>query len=323
MESDIFGNMGVKKIVTIVPPMIGVLIVLIVSLLYPDPGVIGITVLFSLMLSISPYATWKYFRVKRIKAMENQFPNFLRDLVEAKKSGMTLSQALKDASKNEYGMLNEEVKKMSNQLSWNMSFDEVMTGFSKRNNESDLITRTVRILMEAKKSGGNIVSAMETLSSDVSTVIEIEEERKSEMMQHAAVMYLIYFMFVAITVVLSKVLVPMTTEMDMGGGGGLGMGIGLGDGGGICTPPMPFSEDFVCSFFESFAMAFGLGVEGGLYYEGLFVSMVIVQGIFSGLIIGQIRNNSAASGFKHSVIITGVGLVAYILASRYVPMEIM
>ncbi len=313
---ELFDDMDKKTKLLVFPPVIGVVFVLAVVLIYPDPGMIAASLLFSLMVSVSPFAVWKYFRVKKIKDMEKQFPNFLRDLVEGKKSGLTLTEALEDTSKNEYGELNEEVDKMAKQLSWNLSFDEVMEKFSERVAESDLMGRTVKIIMEAKRSGGQVVSAMETVSADVSSLIEMEEKRKSKMSQHAAVMYVIYFMFVVITVILSKILVPMTTDLA----GGEEMMIGAG--GGVCSAPMQPVEGIICTIFESFALALGLGAEGGAYYEGLFMSMVLVQGIFSGLLIGQIRNNSTVSGFKHSVIMTGVGLVVYILAARYVTIEI-
>lgn len=310
-------DMDLKDKLLLFPSIAGILLVFFVSILHPEPGMIGITVLLSIMISITPYAMWKYFRVKKVKGMERQFPNFLRDLVESKKSGLTLSEALRNAADNEYGMLNEEVKKMSNQLSWNMSFDEVMTKFGERNSDSTMITRTVKIIMEAKRSGGNIISAMETISSDVSRLIEIEKKRKSEMSQHAAVMYLIYFMFLAITIILSKILVPMTTEL-----GGQGSDLMLGGGGTICAPATQISEKLICSVFESIAIGLGIGSGQGAYYQGLFISMVLVQGMFSGLIIGQIRNNSAVSGIKHSLIMTGVGLVTYILAANYITFEI-
>ncbi|MFP4115925.1 MAG: type II secretion system F family protein [Candidatus Aenigmatarchaeota archaeon] len=317
MDIDFSEEMELKTILETFPPVIATVFVVTVSALHPEPGMIGISIMFGIMIAITPYATWKYFRVKKIKAMEEEFPNFLRDLVEGKKSGLTITKALRDTEKNEYGELNKEVDKMSKQLSWGLSFDEVIMNFRDRVEESGLMTRTVGILMEAKRSGGNVVSAMETISSDASTLIELERERKSEMTQHAAVMYLIYLMFVAITIILSKILVPMT-QMEAEGM----MGIGPGEGG-VCKAPMAPSEDVVCSMFESFADVFGLGVEQGAYYEGLFLSMILVQGAFSGLVIGQIRNNSATSGIKHSLILTGVGLVVYILAARYVELGIM
>ncbi len=309
-------KMDIEKVIKIVPPVIGVVFVLGMAAVHQDAGTTGVSILFSMMMSAAPYIIWKYIRVNKIKGMEDQFPNFLRDLVEAKKSGMTLPEALRDVSQNEYGELNTEVDKMNKQLSWGMSFDEVMIGFKERVDESNLMKRSIYIIMEAKRSGGNIISAMETVASDVTTIMELEKDRKSEMSKHAAVMYIIYFMFMAITLILSEILVPMTQIDD---GGGFLMG---GDGGGICIPPMQTSEEVLCSLFESFAGSFGLGAEGGAYYEGLFLSMVIVQGIFSGLVIGQIRSNSAIRGFKHSMIMMSVGMAGFILVSRYLAIEI-
>ncbi len=318
MFENILNNPERGRKLILYPILIGIAAVLVSYILYPEPGMLGITLLFAMMVSVSPYTLWKYFRVKRIKAMEKEFPNFARDLVEAKKSGLTLTEALRDATKNEYGELNKEVDKMAKQLSWNMSFDEVMTRFSERVSESDLMRRTIKIIMEAKKSGGNIISAMETVSSDTSTLIEMEEERKSKMSQHAAVMYIIYFMFVAVTIMLSKILVPLTEEMDLGEEA-LMFG---GEGGEICQAPMQITEEVICSLFQTIGRVMTMAPESGAYYDGLFLSMVVVQGILTGPLIGQIRDNSASSGIKYSFIMTAIGMVAYVVASRYIEIGI-
>lgn len=73
-------------------------------------------------------------------------------------------------------------------------------------------------------------------------------------------------------------------------------------------------EKFVCSFFISISKVFGLGSGVPGYYKGLFLSMILVEAIFSGLIIGQISNNSAPSGIRHSLIMIGVGFTAFIVS---------
>lgn len=316
MEGKVFLGLNKKEVLLVFPPAVGILFVFLVSLLFPEPGMIGGSILLSIMISIAPYAVWKYIRVKNIKAMEEQFPNFLRDLVGSTKSGMTLTEALRETSKNEYGKLNREIEKMSNQLSWNMSFDEVINSFADRVEESNIMSRSIKIIMEAKKSGGDMVSTIETVSSDVSTLIELDKKRKSELSQQAAIMYIIYFMFVVIAILLSKILVPMTTEL------GEAESPLMGEGGAICTPPMEMVEEFICSIFQSIGSMMGVGVGAGAYYEGVFLSMVLIQGLLSGLMIGQIRNDSATSGMKHSLIMVGVGLTVYIMAARYLTIEI-
>ena len=45
--------------------------------------------------------------------------------------------------------------------------------------------------------------------------------------------------------------------------------------------------------------------------------MVLVQGIFSGLVSGQIGEDSVVAGFKHSVIMTTAGFAILILFFVY------
>ena len=52
---------------------------------------------------------------------------------------------------------------------------------------------------------------------------------------------------------------------------------------------------------------FSLGAGATCYYNALFLIMVVVQGIFTGLVAGQIGENSIVAGFKHSLIMTFSG----------------
>ena len=58
---------------------------------------------------------------------------------------------------------------------------------------------------------------------------------------------------------------------------------------------------------------FALGVGPICYYNALFISMIIIQGIFTGLVAGQIGEGSAVAGLKHSVIMTCSGFAILML----------
>lgn len=306
-----------EKLVKVVPATIAIAFILIIAIVFRgNSGMIGISILFAIIFAMIPYTAYNYYQVRRIKAMEEQLPNFLRDLVENKKSGMTLPQALEDTSKNEYGKLTPEVQKMANQISWDISFSEVLEKFSERTQDSELIQRTLRIIMEARRSGGDVVSTMETIASDASTLVEMERERKSKMTQHSVVMYMIYLMYLAITIILSKILIPMTQMEGLQAGATELMG--MGGGGKICGAAAASpAKAFICSFFISLSKTFGMGTGTEGYYMGLFLSMILIQGIFTGLVIGQIKNNAASTGMKHSMILTGIGFAAFILTLKY------
>ncbi|MFB6075669.1 MAG: type II secretion system F family protein [Candidatus Aenigmatarchaeota archaeon] len=305
-----FDDWRTEDYIKYVTPIIGFLIILVVSIVFQDIGMISVTFLFTLVIGVSPYMLYRYYRLKKINDMESQFPNFLKDLVESKRSGMTLPQALASTSNTDYGELSSEIKKMHNQLSWGIEFEKVLELFSKRLNESDLISRSMKIVVEAYKSGGEIVSTMETLASDATTIKEAEKTKKSKLQQYIFVMYIIYFMFLGIALVLGKVLIQIGTGTSIQAGSEI-----MGGSPNLCKPYMDGGSIYsvVCSFFFSICGIFGFGEGAACYYRSLFFSMIMVEGIFSGLIIGQIENESIAAGFKHSLILSGVGFVAYIL----------
>ncbi|MFB6215924.1 MAG: type II secretion system F family protein, partial [Candidatus Aenigmatarchaeota archaeon] len=203
------------KKLKVIPPFVSIVLVMVIMLAFQDVGILGVSILFALLVSFTPYTLHGYFKNKRVSALEEQFPNFLRDLAESKKSGMTLPQAIKNASENEYGKLTSEIKRMNNQISLGVSFEEVLEKFEERMEDSKLITRSVSIILNAQRSGGDVVSTMETIASNAATIKELERERQSKMRQHSMVMYLIYFMFLGITVILSNVLIRMTQIEDL------------------------------------------------------------------------------------------------------------
>src|SRR3989344_815699 len=189
-----FKDWTTRDYVKNIPPVLSALMVTAAAVLSRgDPSLLAVTTLFAIIVGASPYFLYNYFRVKHVHEMEDQLPNFLRDLVEAIKSGMNLAAAMDNASRADYGRLSGEIKKIHYQMTWGVPFDEAMLAFAKRMKDSDLVARSVRIIIEARKSGGDVVAIMETIASDAAIIKEAEKERKSKTSQQVFVMYLIYF----------------------------------------------------------------------------------------------------------------------------------
>jgi flagellar protein FlaJ len=68
-----------------------------------------------------------------------------------------------------------------------------------------------------------------------------------------------------------------------------------------------------CSIFSVVCRMFD--IQKSCYYYALFILMAIVQGIFSGLVAGQIGEGSVTAGLKHSLIMTisGFGILLFLL----------
>ncbi len=269
-----------------------------------DPPLFGNLVILGIMAAIIPYVIVSYFQYKAMRAIEEQVPTFLLDVAEAQKTGMMLPEAVKTLSKADYGKLSPEIKKINDQLSWGIPIQEVMDRFAKRLSRSTMIGRTVRIITEAYNSGGDISRTMESTAQDLIAVREAERERKAITSQHVLVMYALYFIFIGIIVALSQTLVPilnLNVESSI-----LGGGFGFQDPCLVCVGSgNPYCIN--CFILTNTCAAFSLGTGGRCYYNALFLLMTIIQGIFSGLVAGEIGENSIVAGLKHAVIMTTSG----------------
>lgn len=299
-----------------IPPIIGGVVVILVAIIFfGDIGILGVACFFSIIISAIPYFIFSYIRHREVSAMEDQLPNFLRDLVEEARSGMTIPKSLKMCSRVDYGKLSKEVKKMYNQLTWGVPLEEVLRMFSNRIQESHLVKRSMDILIEAHRSGGDIISTMESVAMDSALVKSAQKERKSTMSYHTMSLYLIYFMFIGVLLSLTNILTSMVGSM---GGlstmeGGLGLGIELA---GPCSGTPTGSTGAICSFFFGLCKIFDLGTGSDCYYKSMFLYMILVQGMCSGLVAGQAGSESLSEGFKHGLIMMGIGFPVFLIVLK-------
>src|SRR3989344_1935610 len=265
-----------------------------------------------MLIIIVPYSLYKFFRLKKIRSYENDFPNFLRDISESLRAGLSLIQAIQTTSKSDYGALTSEIQKINNQISWNVPLDRVLKNFSARVSDSKIITRSLMIIDQANKSGGNIEDTMESLANHIESIKEAQQEKSVLLNQQVMMMYAIFFIFLGITVALIKFLIQLLQTQSQTGGFGV-----QGFNPNPCSLCVN-NQDLACmgcNTFSTITQAFELGdpKESSSYYKSLFLAMILIQGFFSGLIAGQIGSDSIAVGVKHSLIMLLSGFIVFML----------
>ena len=164
-------------------------------------------IIFAGVVIMLPYGYFAYRRDYNRTLIEAKFPDFLRDLAEFWKGGLSMNTAVETLAKGEYGHLNDEVHKMSTQLSWGVSFGEVMEMFSERVS-SPVVTRAVRMVDEANKAGGKISDILLAASYDVREIKALETERGQEVGSYLAVIYMSFAIYLLIILVLVATFVP-------------------------------------------------------------------------------------------------------------------
>lgn len=268
----------------------------------------------SVFIFILPVFFVKYLHVREIRDCEKYFPLFLDDLREAKNSGVSFPQAIMSCH-GEYGALNKHVKKLQQDISWEISIDDALKYLRKQLADSTVLSRSLSILTETYRSGGNVENILQTLRGSLLKIMESESYRKSMMQQHVMMMYGIFLMYIALIILLGHFLIPMLTEMSGTDSSGLG-GMSLMSAASPCETCKNSLCNFMCNLFGLVSGMFGFGSEPlQVYYKSLFFIMVLTQGLFTGLIAGQISNKSWVDGVKHGLIMMFIGLVTIMVSN--------
>ena len=301
-----------ERRILLVSIIIAVLLISVFAVLTQDVGIIINVGVIALFIVVTPLFLMKYVEFHWIKSIEKEFPNFIRDLAGLKRSGITLSEAIKMTTKNNYGKLTPEVQKFSNRLSWGVHFLRALEIFGNRFKSSKLVTEILGIMKESHLSGGNIAMTLDSLSRDIITLKEIEEERKSVVKQHVMIMYGIFFMFVAISVAIMHVLIPMMGQPQQTGAALPSSPISLT----FSDPCGKFGIIFPCAYFGILCTSFAVPEGIGCYYFALFFTVLITQAVFMGLIAGQLGENSIVAGTKHSLIMLAAIFIIFMFLIR-------
>src|SRR3989338_4712832 len=74
----------------------------------------------ALTIAWLPFWLGVFAENRRQKELESRFPDFVRNLTGAIKSGMPAAQAVIQVSDTDYGALMPHVKKLANQLEWSI-----------------------------------------------------------------------------------------------------------------------------------------------------------------------------------------------------------
>ncbi len=257
----------------------------VVSPLADTPYYPSLILLEFLILSLVPFL-YVYREYTKIREKERYFPQFLKDLADVQRSGLSLVQAVYNVSEHHYGPLTEDVKRLAVRLSWGVSFEEAFQKFAKET-KSRLIASAVLIILEAFSSGGKIADILDTVAADIRTTHELREERKARFSPFVGTIYVVFLLSLGLAHILLNVLLPEipvlpTFNLNFSAGGLPTTG---GGSSTVSVQEMPFKI--------------------------LFLHLLIIQAIVSGLLAGIVGEGSLTAGLKHVFIMGFIAVVFF------------
>ncbi|MGC8939352.1 MAG: type II secretion system F family protein [Candidatus Bathyarchaeia archaeon] len=196
-------NEHYKKLAWITSILIAFAIIVFAFFSFWGTRVFDEFVFFALIVGIFPPAILNYIDLKWRKAVDEHLPDLFRSIVQAQETGMTLPQALEEVAKRNYGPLTSELKKMTAQISWGMTFEEALLTLSKRVN-TVLMQRTVPLIIEASRSGGHVEKVFAPTGKFIQTTLLLDKERRNQTRPYIAIIYVAYFVFLFTVMLLFK-----------------------------------------------------------------------------------------------------------------------
>jgi flagellar protein FlaJ len=232
-----------------------------------------IAIAIALFVTTAPAAVM-YSKISKKKAgMEKGINNFLRDLTEVRKTGLSPEKCIESLSNRDYGVFSKELRKISSEISWGVSIRKVILDFLKRT-KSWMTQIVMFLLVETIDVGGGTISMIESLARFNNLTQEVEKEKKMAVRPYIMMPY-----FAAI------LLVATTTMMIGFTAGTLGAPEAAGAGGTGAT-------------------------EGLSSMISIFTTSCIFHSFLIGLVGGKISEESIAAGFKHAALLVVIAVTA-------------
>lgn len=227
---------------------------------------------------IGPYGVIMSAKMRQVAKIEDRLPDFLRDVAEAGRFGMTLPDAIVVASRGRYGLLTVEIKKMASQLEWGVPVATALRLFEERV-PTPLVQRVVSIITRANEAGGNVADVLTMVAHDTRETQLSAQARQISMLTYVTVIYIAFFVFLVTIYIMAAVFLPQMISA------GQGISSSALAGGGAVN--LQFS--FVPILFLAFLVA------------------VVVHAVGDGIMAGVLYNGRIADGLQHATIMLLTG----------------
>jgi flagellar protein FlaJ len=241
-----------------------------------------------------PFVIELIFENKRSIEINETFLEFSRNISESVKAGTPVSKSIINLKERNYGALSPHVIKLANQISVGIPVSRALETFAYEV-DNPVVSRAVVLIREAEKAGGEIEAILESSAKSIAEIEKLRKERKATISSLVVQGYLIFFIFIGIMLVMEYNILPLTANV-----GETGM-----DFSNINLEKLSEISDIGTSNNT-------LNTKGVVALFSPFLFLLLVQGLFAGLIIGKVTEGTVKSGIKHSFILI---MAAFLISS--------
>ena len=263
----------------------GAIVVILGAILFWNSTILYLVVGIGVLIGVTPFMLTLMQESKDEKEKEEMFIEFSRSLVESVKSGTPIVKSIINIQNKPFGVLSPHIKKLANQVALGIPLTRALVIFA-RDVDNLTVSRAVALIGEAERAGGDIGIVLESVATSVAEINKLKKERRAAIYNLVVQGYIIFFIFIAIVLVMQFKILPIL--------GDIGQGANFNTIGVIEDQPTgPSSADDVSRAF---------------FY------LLIAQGLFTGLFIGKLTEGNIKAGIKHSFVLVLIGFLVYAIA---------
>jgi len=164
----------------------------------------------SLFVTTAPAAIVHSKLSRKKVSVERGVNNFLRDLTETRKTGLSPERCIESLSNRDYGDFTPELKKISAEISWGRPIKKVIMDFVKRT-KSWMTQIIMFLLVETIDVGGGTIGMIEALARFSNLTQDVEKEKKMAVRPYILMPY-----FAAILLVTTTLMIVTFTGQTLG-----------------------------------------------------------------------------------------------------------
>lgn len=231
-----------------------------------------------------------YISDSRANFADEAIPDVLSLLSSNIRSGLTPDKALMLSAREEFGPLEEEIKRAAKKTLSGESIEEAIKIIPERINSKSL-ERTVSLLSEGMAKGGSLQDLLDGLANDIRETRLMKREISAQVMVYAIFIFFAVAIGAPVLLAVSSHLIETMGTISKG----------------INTEYMSLTTNTLSFKFQKIQIdpAFLLRYS---------ISSLIVTSIFGGILIGLIREGSERGGIKYIPILLAISITIFFLA---------
>ena len=245
-----------------------------------QPKTLNLILFIPFLCVLFPYLFYISFLDKGIKKKMSEIPRFLRDITDKFIAGSDLVSSITSLNIDDYFYLRDNIKRFQNSIKWGVTFEEAFVKFTK-DLKSENFTEEIRLILEAKKIGGNVDILLLELSKKIEKDNKRGEEKKIGLYETNFTGYISFILFLSMIVILYNTLFLELSN------------VGLTDTGFESTDGEPKEEiRFILS---------------------LFIILSYELSVLSGFIFGFMQETKFSAGALHISALSTVSFLIFLV----------